>query len=45
MFDLTFDIKFKNDTNTKEFIDELRTINGNLNILLQNNAADPDILV
>ncbi|MBQ1226109.1 MAG: DUF4956 domain-containing protein [Clostridia bacterium] len=45
MFDLTFDIKFKNGTNTKEFIDELRTINGNLNILLQNNAADPDILV
>ncbi|MBR3716250.1 MAG: DUF4956 domain-containing protein [Clostridia bacterium] len=45
MFDLTYDIKLKNDVNAKEFIDDLRCINGNLNILLQNNAADPDILV
>ncbi len=45
MFDLSYDIRLKGDINEKEFIDELRSINGNLNIMLQNNAADPDILV
>lgn len=41
MFDLTYDIVFKNGVNTKEFIDDLRTTNGNLNIVLQNYVYDP----
>lgn len=45
MFDLSFDIRLKKGINEKEFIDDLRCINGNLNIMLQNNAADPDILI
>ena len=45
MFDLSYDIRLKKGINEKEFIDDLRCINGNLNIMLQNNAADPDILV
>ncbi len=45
MFDLSYDIRLKDGINEKEFIDELRCINGNLNIMIQNNAADPDILV
>lgn len=45
MFDLSYDVRLKSGINEKEFIDELRCINGNLNIMLQNNAADPDILV
>ncbi len=35
MFILTFDIVVKKGVNQKEFIDDLRTKNGNLNILLQ----------
>lgn len=41
MFVLTFDIVIKKDVNQKEFIDDLRTQNGNLNIVLRdyvNNA-------
>ena len=41
MFDLTFDIIFKSGVNSKEFIDDLRTANGNLNIVLQNYVYDP----
>ncbi|MGN0328206.1 MAG: DUF4956 domain-containing protein [Lachnospira sp.] len=34
MFELTYDIKLLNDVNEKDFIDELRVRNGNLNIML-----------
>ena len=43
MFDLTFDIIFKKDVNEKEFIDDLRTTNGNLSISLQNYVANPEL--
>lgn len=34
MYELFYDIEMKNDVNEKEFLDELRVRNGNLNILL-----------
>ena len=36
MFDLSFDVEFKKGISQKEFLDDLRTLNGNLNITLQN---------
>jgi hypothetical protein len=36
MFELSFQMSFKKGINQKEFLDELRTLNGNLNIMLQN---------
>ncbi|MGM9679898.1 MAG: DUF4956 domain-containing protein [Eubacteriales bacterium] len=35
MFELSFQIVFKKGINQKEFMDDLRTLNGNLNIMLQ----------
>ncbi len=35
LFELTYNIVIKEDTNEKEFIDELRCRNGNLNITLE----------
>ena len=43
MFDLTFDIIFKKGVNEKEFLDDLRTTNGNLSISLQNYVANPEL--
>lgn len=34
LFELVFDVKVKNDISEKEFMDELRTLNGNLKISL-----------
>ncbi len=42
MFELTFQISFKKGINQKEFLDDLRTLNGNLNIMLQNYVYDAD---
>ncbi len=42
MFDLSFVVTFKKETNQKEFLDDLRTLNGNLNILLQNYVFNPE---
>lgn len=44
MFILTFDIVVKKDVNQKEFIDDLRCKNGNLNILLQNYVYNPELI-
>ena len=44
MFDLTFVIVFNKDVNEKEFLDDVRMLNGNLNIMLQDFVYDPDIL-
>lgn len=44
MFDLTFVIAFKKDADQKLFLDDLRCLNGNLNIMLQDYVYDPDIL-
>lgn len=44
MFDLTFVISFKKDVDQKLFLDDLRCLNGNLNIMLQDYVYDPDIL-
>ena len=35
MYDITYSIKLKNDINEKEFLDEIRIKNSNLNVLLQ----------
>ena len=42
MFDITFDIILKKGMNQKEFIDDLRTLNGNLNISLQNYVFETE---
>ena len=42
MFDLSFVVTFKKETNQKEFLDDLRTLNGNLNIMLQNYVFNPE---
>ena len=44
MFDLTFVVVFNKDINEKEFLDDVRMLNGNLNIMLQDFVYDPDIL-
>lgn len=44
MFDLTFVVEFVKDVNEKEFLDDVRMLNGNLNIMLQDYVWDPDIL-
>lgn len=42
MFDLTYITVFKKDIDQKVFLDDLRTLNGNLNIMLQDYVYDPD---
>lgn len=42
MFDLSFIVNFKKDVNQKEFLDALRALNGNLNIMIQNYVFNPD---
>lgn len=42
MFDLSFVVNFKKDINQKEFLDELRALNGNLNIMIQDYVFNPD---
>lgn len=44
MFDLTFVVVFNKGINEKEFLDDVRMLNGNLNIMLQDFVYDPDIL-
>ncbi len=44
MFDLTFVVEFVKDVDEKAFLDDLRMLNGNLNIMLQDYVYDPDIL-
>ena len=44
MFVLTFDIVIKKDVNQKEFLDDLRCQNGNLNIVLRDYVYNPEIL-
>lgn len=43
LFDLVFNIEIKNTTDQKKFLDELRTLNGNLNITLVLNRKDDKI--
>ena len=40
LFTLSYDVKIKDDSSLKEFFDEIRTRNGNLNIVLQ--SYDPE---
>ncbi|TYQ15438.1 UNVERIFIED_CONTAM: uncharacterized protein DUF4956 [Acetivibrio alkalicellulosi] len=42
LFELVYVVSMKKDANEKEFIDELRCRNGNLNIVLSMNAETPD---
>lgn len=42
LFELVYTITMKNDKNEKEFLDELRCRNGNLNIILTMNAEVSD---
>ena len=44
MFDLSYEITFKKDVSHKEFIDDLRTLNGNLNIAISEVVIDPDFI-
>ena len=41
MFEISIKIYMKKNVNEKEFIDDLRTLNGNLTIQLQNWVYDP----
>jgi hypothetical protein len=43
LFDLVFNIEIKNTADQKKFLDELRTLNGNLNITLVLNRKDDKI--
>jgi hypothetical protein len=43
LFELIFSLEVKNTANQKEFIDELRTLNGNLNIILSLYKYDDKI--
>lgn len=40
MYELTFSVKLKNDTNEKAFIDDLRCRNGNLNIIFKKSVEE-----
>jgi hypothetical protein len=42
-FDLVFNVEVKNTADQKKFIDELRTLNGNLNVTLVLNRKDDKI--
>lgn len=44
MFDLSYEIAFKKDVSHKAFIDDLRTLNGNLNIAISEVVIDPDFI-
>jgi len=44
MFDVSYEIAFKKDVSHKEFIDELRALNGNLNISISEVVIDPDYM-
>ena len=44
MFDLSYEIAFKKDVSHQEFIDDLRTLNGNLNISISEVVIDPDFI-
>jgi hypothetical protein len=41
MFNISFKVMMKKDINEKEFLDELRTLNGNLTIQIENWVYDP----
>lgn len=43
LFDLVFNVEVKNSADQKKFLDELRTLNGNLNITLVLNKKDDKI--
>ena len=43
MFRLTYSIKLKNTANEKEFIDEIRVRNGNLEVLLSKESNENDL--
>jgi hypothetical protein len=40
MYELSYIVSLKNDTNEKKFLDDLRVRNGNLNIILSKNSDD-----
>ena len=44
MFDVSYEIAFKKDVSHKEFIDDLRALNGNLNIAISEVVIDPDFI-
>lgn len=44
LFELTYDIKYNNDINEKEFLDLIRIKNGNLNISLMDNDLESEML-
>ena len=44
MFELTYNVNMKDDSEEKTFIDELRTRNGNLNIILGVAETNNEIL-
>ncbi len=44
MFVLTFDIVIKSSVNQKDFLDDLRCQNGNLNIVLRNYVYNPELI-
>lgn len=44
MFDLSYEVTFKKDVSHKAFIDDLRTLNGNLNISISEVVVDPDYM-
>jgi hypothetical protein len=44
MFELTYNVNMKNDIDEKNFIDELRTRNGNLNIIMGIAETNSDVL-
>lgn len=44
MFDVSYEIAFKKDVSHKAFIDDLRALNGNLNISISEVVIDPDYM-
>lgn len=44
MFDVTYEVTFKKDVSHKEFLDDLRCLNGNLNIAISEVVVDPDYM-
>ena len=44
MFELSYEIVFVKDASHKAFLDDLRTLNGNLNISISDVVVDPDFM-
>lgn len=43
LFELTYEIQFKNDTNEKQFIDDIRCRNGNLKVSLNHSVIEGEL--